>query len=79
MKAKIKNALELMNDDELDALLEMCEAKQDPNEERKIKYDVVFNRPNNYKPQEISFDEINNYDFSKGFTEYTNFFFSEFL
>ena len=38
--------------------------------ERKIKYDVAFNRPNNFIPQEISFDEIDSYDFSKGFTEF---------
>lgn len=38
--------------------------------ERKIKYDVAFNRPNNFIPREISFDDVDSYDFSKGFTEF---------
>ena len=38
--------------------------------ERKVKFDICFNRPNNYKPPEISFEEIDKYDFNKGFIEY---------
>ena len=38
--------------------------------EHKIKYDLSFNKPNNFKPKTISFDEINNYDFTKGFNEF---------
>lgn len=40
------------------------------NTERKIKYDVCFNRPNNFIPREISFSDVDSYDFSKGFTEF---------
>ena len=38
--------------------------------ENKIKYDVCFNRPNNFRPKEIKFDDVDDYDFSKGFTEF---------
>ena len=34
-----------------------------------IKYDVKINYSNNWKPREISYNDINNYDFSKGFLE----------
>ena len=48
------------NDSELDVLYnavanaktKVCTAA-DTKEECKIKFDVVFNRPNNYKPKEI--------------------------
>jgi len=58
------------NDSELDALYDAVAKGPEQIPERKIKFDVVFNRPNNYKPKEISFDEVDNYDFSKGFTEF---------
>ena len=35
-----------------------------------IKFDVSFNKPNNFIPQTIGFDEVNDYDFSKGFNEF---------
>ena len=35
-----------------------------------IKFDVSFNKPNNFIPQMIGFDEVNDYDFSKGFNEF---------
>lgn len=38
--------------------------------DRLIKYDTCFNRPNNFKPKTISFDNVNDYDFTKGFTEF---------
>ena len=64
------NPLEdLVLDDE-----EIFPEKIDPIEINKdintIKYDIAFNRPNNFIPKEISFEDINNYDFSKGFNEF---------
>ena len=38
--------------------------------ERKIKYDTCFCRPNNYTPKQISFDDVDKYDFNNGFTEF---------
>ncbi len=38
--------------------------------ERKIKYDICFARPNNFQPKLISFNNIDNYDFNKGFNEF---------
>ena len=39
-------------------------------EQRKIRFNTTFDKPINAKHQYISFDELNDYDFSKGFTEY---------
>ena len=50
---------------EIDTLLSMVKKS-----ENKIKYDICFNRPNNFIPSEISFEEVDEYDFSKGFTEF---------
>ena len=38
--------------------------------ENKIKFDTIINKPNNFKPKTISFDEINNYNFNDGFIEF---------
>lgn len=59
----MKGVIDNMSIEELDSLLSGKNF-------RKIKFDVCFNRPNNFIPKQISFDEINSYDFSKGFTEY---------
>lgn len=64
MQSAIESAYESMIDEELDDLLKRC------NQERKIKYDVCFARPNNFVPKEIEFSKVNDYDFSKGFTEF---------
>jgi len=58
------NALENMTEQELDSLL------INKKSENLIKYDICFNRPNNFIPQTISFEDVDNYDFKKGFTEY---------
>lgn len=39
-------------------------------EERKVKFDVQINRPNNFKPQEITFEDIDKYYFTKVFIEF---------
>ena len=54
-----------MSSVELDELINMSKKS-----ENKIKYDVCFNRPNNFIPHEISFSEVDSYDFTKGFTEF---------
>ena len=38
--------------------------------ENKIKYGLKFGYPNNWKPFEISFDDVDKYDFKKGFNEF---------
>ena len=60
----MKSAIEEMSVEELDSLLPVKKL------ENKIKYDVCFNRPNNFRPKEIKFDDVDDYDFSKGFTEF---------
>lgn len=40
------------------------------NTERKIKYEVCFNRPKNYSPYQISFSKVDSYPFDKGFIEF---------
>ena len=40
------------------------------NKERKIRFNTTFDKPLNAVHQYISFDELDNYDFKKGFTEY---------
>lgn len=60
----MKSIIEEMSIEELDSLL------TNKKSENKIKFDVCFNRPNNYRPKEIKFDDVDSYDFSKGFTEF---------
>ena len=60
----MRSAIEEMSVEELDSLLPVKKL------ENKIKYDVGFNRPNNFRPKEIKFDDVDDYDFSKGFTEF---------
>ena len=43
---------------------------QPQQKQRMIKYDICFNRPKNAKPKEISFEDVDNYDFSKHFNEF---------
>ena len=43
---------------------------QPQQKQRMIKYDICFNRPKNAKPNEISFEDVDNYDFSKHFNEF---------
>ena len=38
--------------------------------EKMIKYGLSFNKPNNWTPLEISFSDVDSYDFSKNFNEY---------
>lgn len=60
----MESVIEKLSEEEIDSLLSGKKL------ERKIKYDICFNRPNNFKPKEIRFDGVNSYDFSQGFTEY---------
>ncbi len=60
----MKSNLDNLTIEELDSLL------TNKKSENKIKFDVCFNRPNNYRPKEIKFDDVDSYDFSKGFTEF---------
>ena len=43
---------------------------QPQQKQRMIKYDICFNIPKNVKPKEISFEDVDNYDFSKHFNEF---------
>ena len=43
---------------------------QPQQKQRMIKYDICFNKPKNAKPKEISFEDVDNYDFSKHFNEF---------
>ena len=79
MKPKLECVVESMTDEELEQLMNAADgsliSEQTPKErvtepERLVKYDVCFNRPNNFKPKTISFAQIDDYDFSKGFTEF---------
>ena len=57
------------NDSSNDAITDSITESQTV--QRMIKYDVMMMRPNNSKPLEISFDDVDTYDFSKhGFIEY---------
>ena len=60
----MESIIEKLSVEELDSLLTIKKF------ENKIKYDVCFNRPNNFRPKEIKFDDVDSYDFSKGFTEF---------
>ena len=60
----MQSAIENMTMEEIDNLLKLR------NQEGKIKYDVCFARPNNFVPKEIEFSKVNDYDFTKGFTEF---------
>ena len=44
--------------------------KKTKNPEKTIKYGLSFNKPNNWAPLEISFSDVDSYDFSKNFNEY---------
>lgn len=44
--------------------------QQTQQKQRMIKYDVCFNRTKDAKPKEISFEDVDNYDFSKHFNEF---------
>ena len=58
------NALENMTEEELDSLL------IDKKSEKMIKYVVSFNENKKDSiPRKISFEDVDNYDFKKGFTE----------
>ena len=56
--------MENMTEQELDSLL------LNKKSENLIKYGVSLNLPKDRKPLEISFEDVDNYDFKKGFTEY---------
>ena len=56
----MRSAIEEMNVEELDSLLPVKKL------ENKIKYDVCFNRPNNFRPKEIKFDDQSLLDVGTG-------------
>ena len=64
----MSRTIEETSDDEIESLLKVVKNKS--KNENKIKYDICFNRPNNFTPKEIKFDDVDKYDFSKGFTEF---------
>ena len=54
-----------------DQNIEQTQPQPQPQQkQRMIKYDICFNRTKDTKPQEISFEDVDNYDFSKHFNEF---------
>ena len=63
----IESVISTANDDVLNELLDLFENKKSEN---KIKYGLKFGYSNNWTPLEISFNEVDEYDFTKGFNEF---------
>ena len=54
-----------------DQIIEQTQTQQQPQQNQRMsKYDVCFNRCKHAKPKEISFEDVDNYDFSKHFNEF---------
>ena len=63
----IESVISTANDDVLNELLDLIDNKKSEN---KIKYGLKFAHSNNWTPLEISFNEVDEYDFTKGFNEF---------
>ena len=69
------DVMDVLNDNSLDALIKDLPLSSNKKSEKsetepKIKFGVSFNKPNNWIPNEISFSEVDSYDFTKGFNEF---------
>lgn len=69
-QGKLSSIINEADDDFVDQLYASCVEDKKLNDFNMIKFDLSFNKPNNFKPKEISFKDVDNYDFNKGFNEF---------